>query len=102
MGIFMGDILNFEPTKEQFGIFWKYLQVPEVTDVDYNGSELWVTDLKRGRYRVSEAVSESFIRAFTHNISNCVNRQFNNANRVLEADTKELRISMIHASAAAS
>ncbi len=97
-----GDILSFEPTEEQFGIFWKYLQMPEVTDVDYNGSELWVTDLKRGRYRVSETISESFVSAFTHNISNCVNRQFNNANRVLEADTKELRISMIHSSAAAS
>ena len=31
-----------------------------------------------------------------------MNRQFNNANKVLEADTKELRISIIHEAAAAS
>ena len=39
---------------------------------------------------------------FTHNISNCINKQFNNANKILEADTKELRISIIHESAAIS
>lgn len=98
----MGEILNYEPTEEQFGIFWKYIIAPEVTDVDFNGTELWVTDLKRGRYKAKEEITEGFINAFTHNISNCVNRQFNNANRVLEADTKELCISIIHSSAAMS
>ena len=48
----MGEIMTFEPTEAQFGVFWKYLQRPNVTDVDYNGSELWITDLKIGRYRV--------------------------------------------------
>ena len=96
----MGEVVTFEPTEEQFGVLWKYLQMPEVTDVDYNGKELWVTDLRRGRYRVKEALSEQFISAFTHHISNCVNKQFNNANKILEADTKELRISIIHDSVA--
>ena len=50
----MGEIMTFEPTEAQFGVFWKYLQRPNVTDVDYNGSELWITDLKIGRYRVKE------------------------------------------------
>ena len=44
----MGEIMTFEPTEAQFGVFWKYLQRPNVTDVDYNGSELWITDLKIG------------------------------------------------------
>ncbi|MDD6057738.1 MAG: ATPase, T2SS/T4P/T4SS family [Clostridiales bacterium] len=98
----MGEMLTFEPTREQFGIFWKYLIQPNVTDVDYNGSQLWITDLKRGRYRAKEMVTEQFLHAFTHNISNCVNKQFNHANRILEADTRELRISIIHHSVAAS
>lgn len=42
----MGEIMTFEPTEAQFGVFWKYLQRPNVTDVDYNGSELWITDLR--------------------------------------------------------
>ena len=96
----MGEVVTFEPTEEQFGVLWKYLQEPEVTDVDYNGKELWVTDLRRGRYRVKEELSEQFISTFTHHISNCVNKQFNNANKILEADTRELRISIIHDSVA--
>ena len=95
----MSEAMMFEPTAEQFGIFWKYLSLPQVTDVDYNGHELWITDLQRGRYLAEEEVSPSFISAFTHNISNCVNQQFNHAHKVLEADTRELRISMIHESA---
>lgn len=98
----MGGTITFEPTGEQFGIFWKYLIRPEVTDVDYNGTELWITDLKKGRYRAKEVVPEQFIQTFTHNISNCVNKQFNNASKILEADTKELRISIIHDSVAAT
>ncbi len=96
----MGDVITFEPTEEQFGVFWRYLSQPDVTDVDYNGRDLWVTDLRKGRYRANEEVTDEFVSAFTHNISNCVNKQFNNANKVLEADTKELRISIIHDSAA--
>ena len=98
----MGGTLTFEPTKLQFGVLWKYLQMPNVTDVDYNGREIWITDLKRGRYRAKEQLSEEFVRTFTHNISNCVNKQFNHANKILEADTKELRISIIHDSVTAS
>lgn len=98
----MGGILTFEPTETQFGVFWKYLASKNVTDVDYNGKELWVTDLRQGRYRASEKIAEDFIQSFTHHISNCVNKQFNNANKILEADTKELRISIIHESVTAS
>lgn len=94
--------LTFEPTPEQFGVFWKYLQDPKVTDVDYNGSRLWVTDLDKGRYRTDDVITEQFISTFTHNIANTVNKQFNNANKVLEADTKELRISIVHDSVAIS
>lgn len=98
----MGEVITFEPTEEQFGILWKYLLEPDVTDVDYNGRELWITDLKRGRYRAKEVLTEQFVSTFTHNISNCVNKQFNNANKVLEADTRELRISILHDSVTAS
>ena len=98
----MSELITFEPTPERFGIFLKYLEDPGVTDIDYNGKELWITDFKKGRYRADEHVDEQFLSAFIHDISNCVNKQFNDANKILEADTKELRISIIHSSAAAS
>lgn len=95
-------MLNFEPTEEQFGVFWKYIQMPGVTDIDYNGKALWITDIEKGRYRAREEITEQFLSSFIHNMSNCVNKQFNNANKILEADTKELRISIIHHSVALS
>ena len=98
----MSELITYEPTKEHFGIFGKYISEPSVTDIDYNGTSLWITDFERGRYEVKEDISEQFLNSFTHNISNCVNKQFNNANKILEADTKELRISIIHDSAATS
>ena len=98
----MSELMKFEPTPEQFGVLWKYISNPNVTDVDYNGSKIWITDFKKGRYEAEETLTEQFINSFTHVIANCVNKQFNNANKVLEADTKELRISIIHNSAAAS
>ena len=95
----MGEWI-FTPSKEQFGVFWKYLEMPEVTDVDYNGKELWITDLRMGRYRAKEEITDTFLTTFTHNIANCVNCQFNHVNKVLEADTREFRISILHDSVA--
>lgn len=94
--------LLFEPTPEHFGVFWKYIEEPTVTDIDYNGNTLWITDIVNGRYAAEEEITPHFLTTFTHNISNCVNKQFNNANKILEADTKELRISIIHNSVATS
>ncbi len=98
----MSELITYEPIAQHFGIFEKYIKEPSVTDIDYNGTSLWITDFEKGRYEVKEEISEKFLSTFTHNISNCVNKQFNNANKVLEADTKELRISIIHDSAAMS
>ena len=98
----MSELITYEPIAEHFGVFEKYIKEPSVTDIDYNGTSLWITDFEKGRYQVREEVTEQFLSSFTHNISNCVNKQFNNANKVLEADTKELRISIIHDSAAMS
>lgn len=94
----MSELIAFEPTAEQFGPLWKYIDNPTVTDVDYNGRRLWITDFEKGRYAAEEILPESFIKTFTHHISNCVNKSFNQANPLLEADTKELRVSILHES----
>ena len=31
--------------KEDFGVFWKYINDDTITDVDYNGHELWVKNI---------------------------------------------------------
>lgn len=92
--------MNKELREEDFGPLLSFIQDKEVTDVDYNGRDLWITDLKKGRYRAETEVSQEFIEKFTHRISNLVNKSFNRMNDVLEAQTKDLRISIVHESAA--
>lgn len=86
--------------EEDFGVFLPFVQEKSVTDIDYNGKDLWVTDLKKGRYRADVKVPQEFIEKFTHRIANLVNKSFNRMNDVLEAQTEELRISIVHESAA--
>lgn len=98
----MSDTIFFEPTTKQFGPFYKYMEQTDVTDVDFNGNSLWITDSKKGRYQANEEISEEFLTQFIHDIANCINKPFNRANRILEADTKEYRISIVHDSVAIS
>ena len=53
----------FEPTPEHFGAFWKYIEIPTVTDIDYNGKTLWITDIREGRYEAKEEITPQFISA---------------------------------------
>ena len=93
---------DWELTEEEFGPFYSFIQDKNVTDIDYNGKTLWIADLQRGRYQADAVVREEFIERFTHRIANRVNKPFNRANNVLEAETNELRISIVHESAAVS
>ena len=93
---------NWELTEEEFGPFYPFIQDKNVTDIDFNGKTLWIADLKKGRYRAKTSVTEEFVERFTHRIANRVNKPFNRANNVLEAETNELRISIVHESAAVS
>ncbi|MCM1106468.1 MAG: CpaF/VirB11 family protein [Blautia sp.] len=86
---------------------WKFITNGEITDVDYNGRELWVTNIYNERYRVSqgyvdENLTSSFVEQFTQRISNVVSRQFNKRSPELEAETTELRVTVLHESVARS
>ncbi len=94
--------MQIELDKRQLGLFAKYLDMPTVTDIDYNGHTLWITDQMIGTYRADDEITEKFVTQFTHDVSNAINKPFNQANSVLEADTKELRISCVHENAAPS
>ncbi len=93
---------NWELTEEEFGPFYPFIRDKNVTDIDFNGKTLWIADLKKGRYRADVDVPEQFVEWFTHRIANRVNKPFNKANNVLEAETDALRISIVHESVAVS
>lgn len=93
--------------KEYFGPLWKYVSNEEITDIDYNGKEIWVTNVYNERYQVSqqfvdEHITPVFVEQFTQRIANVVSRQFNKRNPELEAETSELRVTILHESVARS
>ncbi len=93
--------------KEYFGTLWKYVANQDITDIDYNGREVWITNIYNERYKVNqqyvdENITTAFVEQFTQRIANVVSRQFNKRNPELEAETSELRVTILHESVARS
>lgn len=82
-----------------YGELAEYIQNDDVTDIDWNGSDLWITDLKKGKYRSEKKVTKEFVENLSVRLSNTMGVVFNNINRVLEANTTDRRISIFHESA---
>lgn len=90
-------------SKEYFGPLWKYIEQKEITDIDFNGEKLWVTDIYNQRREVTEPeLTPVFLEQFTHRIANKVSKPFNKQNCLLEAETEDLRISIVHETVAVS
>ena len=87
-------------TDEAFGELLPYIKDVNVTDINWNGRQLWIDDLKKGRYNAQVNLSQTFINQFATRVSNVVSESFNKYNPKLEAETEELRISILHDSVA--
>lgn len=95
--------IDWEPNEDDYGVLWKYLQDDNITDIDYSSNILWITDLEKGRYGIEEhGITNSFLDKFTHQIANRANKQFNKQKPILETQTNELRITIVHESRALS
>ena len=47
--------------RQDFGILYPYIVSEDVTDINWNGRQLWIDDLKRGRYLAGEVLSDVFV-----------------------------------------
>jgi len=83
-----------------FGLLQTYVEDGMITDINYNGSQLWVDHLKKGRYPIEPFEAHDFMQSLVYKIANYVNLPFNTTSPVLEAETKDLRISILHPSVA--
>ncbi len=93
--------------KEYFGPLFCFVSDPEITDIDFNGSEVWLTNIANERYMVdpafvAEHITPAFVEQFSQRIANLVSVQFNKRNPELEAETSELRVTILHESVAKS
>lgn len=84
---------------EYFGVLLKYVKDPLVTDINFNGERVWIEHLEKGRYPIpneeNDQVTDQFVRQFATRVSNLVSEQLNQYKNVLEAETDDLRISII-------
>lgn len=89
-------------TREQFGPLYPLVRNDRITDINWNGRQLWIDHLDRGRYCSNILLEAAFIQQFTSHISNVVSLNFNKHTPLLEAEANGLRISIIHESYARS
>ena len=83
-----------------FGILQAHINDPQITDINYNGKQVWVDHLMKGRYPIEPFIAHDAIQALVYKIANYVNLPFNATTPVLEAETSELRVSILHQSVA--
>ncbi|NLC34474.1 MAG: CpaF family protein [Erysipelothrix sp.] len=85
-----------------FGKFQAYIDEEHITDINYNGHEIWIDHIEKGRYKVSDVMSAHEVENFCYRFANYANKQFNYSYPILESETDTLRISLIHNSIAKS
>lgn len=88
--------------RQDYGLLYPYLIEEMVTDINWNGKQLWIDDLDNGRYMAAEILEGEFVERFATLLANLTNKPFNKSNPVLEIETEELRISIVHQSVAHS
>lgn len=85
-----------EIKSSDYGPLLPYIEDENITDINWNGYALWVDHLYRGRYQVDVKLEDSFIQLLSQKVSNSVNENFNKFKPLLEAETDNLRISILH------
>lgn len=99
------NIINVEDeiaiTPDFFGPLLPYVEDEEVTDIDFNGTDTWIRTCHGLRYRadeLKEKMTKQFVTRLTARIQTSVSKEFNPQHPLLEAETKVLRISIVHES----
>lgn len=81
-----------------FDVIQHYINDSNVTDIDWNGDNLWITDITKGRYMSDIKLTDEFILNLCTKLSNEQNQQFNRHNPILESSFANFRISIWHES----
>ena len=92
--------LAIEENEAYFGPLYEFVRDDDITDVDYNGSGLWLTNAKNERFLSDKRLPPEFVEQFTKRVANTVSKPFHKAQPILEAETERLRITIVHESVA--
>lgn len=93
----MADKNKLALNDEDFGPILEYVKDDLITDINYSNGSLWIDHVEKGRYHVENSgVTNIWIMQFVQKLSNKMNVQCNKSQPYLEAETDELRVSVIH------
>lgn len=88
--------------KVDFGPLKDLVEDINVTDINWNGRQLWIDDIVNGRYMSNITLSPDFIVIFSQQIANFANKSLTPYEQSLETEVGDIRVSIIHESAAIS
>jgi len=83
--------MNFEND-----ILKKYFEDKNITDISFNGKEIYVQDNVKGRYKIKENVDASDVEKYIKQITYQNNQQFNDEQPILDTEFPNLRINAVH------
>ncbi len=84
-----------------FGPLWKYVKNDSVTDIDYDGRNLWIiTDKNERKKEDASEITSGLIAKIADQVGMRVELPLNVEHPVLEAEMGHLRITLVHESSA--
>ena len=91
--------LRDEDIQKAFPEIWKYLEDPDVTDLDFNCGNIWQSKVSSIPIRVDNPLlTEDYWEKFSALVGKSVNCNFNPKEHTAMADTQTLRITCLHKS----
>ncbi len=81
-----------------FSVLQPFIDDEYITDINYNGRHLWIDHLRKGRYVVQNFDNHHECMQLGYRFANYANLTFNTVSPIVEAETGDLRISLVHSS----
>lgn len=95
----MKQTINETFLAERFPELWKHLSPTDVTDVDYNCGNLWISTTDKITQRIEDtSITENYMRNVAKTIGICTGKSFNPTDNLLCVDTDTLRVTCVHES----
>ena len=87
---------NLKLTEDTFGPLQPFIEDKDITDIRWDGNNLWIDNLKYGKQKTDIKLDEKYIHKFTQRVADSTNKPFNPSSPVLEGETDKLRIACLH------
>lgn len=81
-------------------IIEKLMIDPNVTDISFNGKEIWIQHNQKGRYKIEYDIQKEEVENYIKQLTYSNNEEFNDENPILDTEYPNLRVNAIHKSVA--